>query len=66
MGFYIDPPGYYGMLDFEGGGRLIADFSDMQSEDATVGRVMRMAFRIKARDENRGFNRYFWKGVPQR
>ena len=38
LGFDIDPPGYYGMLDFEGGGRLNADFSDMQSEDASWAR----------------------------
>ena len=66
LGFYIDPPGYYGMLDFEGGGRLTADFTDMQPSDAVVGRTMRMAFRIKTIDESRGFARYFWKGVPQR
>jgi hypothetical protein len=48
LGFYVEPPGYYGMLDFDGGGRLTADFSEMESADAVVGRVMRMAFRIKA------------------
>jgi 3-hydroxy-3-methylglutaryl CoA synthase len=66
LAFSIDPPGYYGMLDFEGGGRMTVDFTDMDPADAIVGRPMRMAFRVKGRDTERGFVRYFWKGVPQR
>lgn len=64
--FSIDPPAYYGMLDFEGGGRMTLDFTDMDPLDAVVGRAMRMSFRIKGRDRVRGFVNYFWKGVPQR
>jgi uncharacterized OB-fold protein len=29
-----------------------------------VGTRLRMVFRIKERDEVRGFNRYFWKATP--
>lgn len=64
--FSIDPPSYYGMLDFEGGGRMTLDFTDMDPADAVVGRAMRMSFRVKGRDRVRGFVNYFWKGVPQR
>jgi hydroxymethylglutaryl-CoA synthase len=64
--FCIDPPAYYGMLDFEGGGRMTLDFTDMDPADAVVGRAMRMSFRVKGRDRVRGFVNYFWKGVPQR
>jgi hydroxymethylglutaryl-CoA synthase len=64
--FSIDPPAYYGMLDFEGGGRMTLDFTDMDPADAVVGRPMRMSFRVKGRDAERGFVRYFWKGVPRR
>lgn len=64
--FSIDPPAYYGMLDFEGGGRMTVDFTDMDPADAVVGRAMRMSFRVKGRDRARGFVNYFWKGVPQR
>jgi hydroxymethylglutaryl-CoA synthase len=64
--FSIDPPAYYGMLDFEGGGRMTLDFTDMDPADAIVGRPMRMSFRVKGRDTVRGFVNYFWKGVPQR
>jgi uncharacterized OB-fold protein len=66
LAFSIDPPGYYGMVDFEGGGRMTLDFTDMDTADAVVGRSMRMCFRIKGRDTERGFVRYFWKGAPRR
>lgn len=59
-----DPPGYYGMIDFEGGGRMVAEFADVEAEDVEVGGQMRMVFRIKAVDERRGFTKYFWKASP--
>jgi hydroxymethylglutaryl-CoA synthase len=59
-----DPPTYYGMLDFEGGGRLTTEFADVDAASVEVGRTMRMVFRIKAVDERRHFKRYFWKAVP--
>lgn len=64
--FSMDPPVYYGMVDFEGGGRMIAEFTDIQAEDVEVGRDMRMVFRIKAKDDKRHFTKYFWKAVPVR
>jgi 3-hydroxy-3-methylglutaryl CoA synthase len=59
------PPVYYGMVDFEGGGRLIAEFADIFEEPA-VGADMQMVFRIKAVDEVRSFTKYFWKAAPVR
>ena len=61
-----DPPTYYGMIDFEGGGRMISEFSDVSEGDIEVGRDMRMVFRIKAKDYNRNFIKYFWKATPIR
>ena len=61
-----DPPTYYGMIDFKGGGRMISEFSDVTEEDVSVGRDMRMVFRIKARDDMRKFTKYFWKATPVR
>lgn len=61
-----DPPTYYGMIDFEGGGRMISEFSDVTDEDINVGAEMRMVFRIKARDDMRKFTKYFWKATPVR
>jgi hydroxymethylglutaryl-CoA synthase len=64
--FSPDPPTYYGTIDFEGGGRLVAEFAEVAAEDVEVGAEMRMVFRIKARDENRHFVKYFWKATPVR
>jgi len=64
--FSPDPPTYYGTIDFEGGGRLVAEFAEVSADDVEVGREMRMVFRIKARDENRHFVKYFWKATPVR
>lgn len=58
------PPTYYGMIDFDGGGRMVAEFADTEGEEIVVGRAMRMRFRIKAIDEMRDFTRYFWKAAP--
>jgi 3-hydroxy-3-methylglutaryl CoA synthase len=58
------PPNYYGMIDFEDGGRMMAEFADVTAEDVEVGRAMEMVFRIKAIDEQRDFTKYFWKAAP--
>ena len=60
------PPSYYGMIDFEGGGRMMAEITDADADDVEVGREVRMMFRIKAVDERRNFTKYFWKAVPVR
>ncbi len=60
-----DPPAYYGMIQFEEGGRLMSDFTDISPEtDIKVGMPMRMMFRVKDYDNKRGFRRYFWKATP--
>ncbi|MDG1446428.1 MAG: OB-fold domain-containing protein [Porticoccaceae bacterium] len=64
LAYSPDPPSYYGMIDFEGGGRMVAEFADIEEGEAEVGRKMRMVFRIKAFDELRGFRKYFWKAIP--
>jgi 3-hydroxy-3-methylglutaryl CoA synthase len=59
-----DPPNYYGMVEFEGGGRMMAEFTDVDPESIYVGAPLRMMFRIKAIDVRSGFVKYFWKAVP--
>lgn len=59
------PPSFYGSIEFDGGGRMMAEFTDVPGPGAiAVGRPMRMMFRIKAIDEARDFAKYFWKAVP--
>jgi 3-hydroxy-3-methylglutaryl CoA synthase len=60
-----DPPHYYGMVVFEEGGRLMADFTDCDAQSVDVSVPMRMMFRIKDYDPARGFTRYFWKAAPK-
>ena len=61
-----DPPTYFGMVQFEGGGRLMSDLTDIDPDvELEVGISMRMVFRVKDYDVVRGFRRYFWKATPQ-
>jgi 3-hydroxy-3-methylglutaryl CoA synthase len=64
LAYSIDPPAQYGMVNFEGGGRLMVDFTDVDPDAVEVDMPIRMVFRIKDRDEQRGFVRYFWKAAP--
>lgn len=62
--YTLSPPNHYGMMVFEGGGRIFMDITDVEPGDVDSGAAMRMAFRIKERDEKRAFTRYFWKAAP--
>jgi hydroxymethylglutaryl-CoA synthase len=59
-----DPPSCYGMIEFEEGGRVMIDFTDIDADALKVGQPMRMMFRIKDIDTARGFRRYYWKAAP--
>ena len=61
----VNPPNIYGLVQFEGGGRILADFSDCELSDVAVGKPVKMAFRKRMYDEQRGFHSYFWKAIPQ-
>ena len=60
----VDPPNIYGMIQFDGGGRILADFSDCEFSDVAVGKPVKMAFRKRLHDKERGFHGYFWKAIP--
>jgi len=60
----MNPPAIYGMVQFEGGGRFMADFTDCELEDLKVGMPVAMSFRKRFSDRERGFTGYFWKAVP--
>lgn len=64
LAYSIDPPAHYGMIQFDGGGRFMADFTDYDIGSVQVGMPMRMVFRILGIDETRGMVRYFWKAAP--
>lgn len=60
----VDPPAIYGMIQFEGGGRFMADFTDCEVDGLKVGLPVQMVFRKRSEDKARGFVNYFWKAVP--
>ncbi|BBO69818.1 hypothetical protein DSCA_37480 [Desulfosarcina alkanivorans] len=60
----VDPPAIYGMVQFEGGGRFMADLTDCELDEVKVGLPVHMAFKRKCVDKDRGMVNYFWKAVP--
>jgi hydroxymethylglutaryl-CoA synthase len=61
-----DPPELYGYVEFEGGGRIMCNFTDCTLEDLKVGMPVAFSFRKKYYDEKRDIHGYFWKAVPQK
>lgn len=59
-----EPPQHFGMIQFRDGGRIMMDFTDVELGKVAVGMPMRMVFRVKDQDPQRGFTRYFWKAAP--
>ena len=59
----LDPPVIYGMIQFEGGGRILTDFTDCSTDNVEVGVKMKMTFRKKYQDNKRGFTGYYWKAT---
>ncbi len=62
--YTMDPPAHYGMVTFENGGRSMFDFTDYDIGKIEVGLPVRMVFRIRNLDHQRGFTQYFWKAKP--
>jgi len=60
----FDPPMIYGMVDFEGGGRMFLNLTDCALDSVKVGMPVKMSFRRKQIDPKRGYYGYFWKAVP--
>ena len=66
LAYSVDPPAIYGMVQFAGGGRFMADFTDCELDELKAGMPVQMAFRRHHNDRERGFTGYFWKAVPVR
>ena len=62
--YSLDPPAHFGIVTFDEGGRLLADMTDVDQGSLEVGMAMRMVFRVKEYDPERGFTKYFWKAAP--
>jgi hydroxymethylglutaryl-CoA synthase len=64
LGFTLNPPALYGMIDFEGGGRFNFEVTDCEPGSLKVGMPVEMSFRRKFVDVKRGTYFYFWKVTP--
>lgn len=64
LAFTEDPPGLYGIVDFDEGGRYWFDITDCRLESLKVGQPVQMTFRRRYLDEARGIAGYFWKAMP--
>ena len=62
--FHPSPPMYIGFAQFDVGARLLMEFVDVDPASFGVGTRLQMRFRIKERDQTRGYYRYFWKAAP--
>jgi hydroxymethylglutaryl-CoA synthase len=57
-----NPPGLNGVVDFDGGGRLVCELTDYDLEKAKVGMPVEMTFRRLSQGKN--IVNYFWKAKP--
>lgn len=57
------PPCIYGNIGLEAGGNLLMELTDVESGELAVGAEVKFAFRIKDRDPQRAYRRYFWKAT---
>jgi len=66
LAYTPSPPFRFGHIDFDGGARVLMEFADTDEDELRVGLPLRMVYRVKDFDPQRGFRRYFWKATPVR
>jgi uncharacterized OB-fold protein len=57
-----NPPGLNGVVDFDGGGRLICELTDCDLDQVKIGMPVEMTFRKLS--QGKGIVNYFWKAKP--
>jgi len=57
-----NPPGLNGVVDFDGGGRLICELTDYDLDKVAIGMPVAMTFRKLS--QGKGIINYFWKATP--
>jgi uncharacterized OB-fold protein len=64
LSYHPAPPLWVGFVRFESGARVLMEMVDIGKEGIDTGAKLRMVYRIKEKDRQRGYNRYFWKATP--
>ena len=64
MAYSPSPPIVFAVVDFDGGGRLPVELTDVVPAEATIGGRVEMTFRRLAVAD--GISNYFWKARPVR
>lgn len=64
LSYYAAPPLWVGFVKFASGARVLMEMVDIGKDGIDTGAQLRMVYRIKEKDRQRGYNRYFWKATP--
>jgi 3-hydroxy-3-methylglutaryl CoA synthase len=64
LSYHPAPPLNVGFVQFGNGARLLMEMVDTGPQSLEVGTALRVVFRIKEKDRQRDYNRYFWKATP--
>lgn len=65
LSYHPSPPLYVGFVQFANGARVQMEMVDIGPDGIEPGTEVEMVFRIKEKDRQRGYNRYFWKAAPK-
>lgn len=64
LAYSPSPPIVFAVLDFDGGGRLPCELTDVAASDVQIGDRVEMTFRRLYTAD--GIHNYFWKARPVR
>ncbi len=64
LAYSLQPPVVAAVLDFEGGGRLACELTDVEPAKVAIGDELEMTFRRLYTGQ--GVHNYFWKARPRR
>ncbi len=62
LSYSVSPPIVFAVIDFDGGGRLPMELTDVDADDVQVGDRVEMTFRKLFTAD--GIHNYFWKARP--
>jgi 3-hydroxy-3-methylglutaryl CoA synthase/uncharacterized OB-fold protein len=64
LAYTLQPPMVAAVVDFEGGGRLTCELTDVEPKSVAIGNELEMTFRRLYTGQ--GVHNYFWKARPRR